>query len=64
MRFNVSPMAFKAMIELKIESGIDTAIMHVLRQLPKKSKINAAVKQDAMIASCNTLLIAARTKMD
>ena len=26
--------------------------------------VNAAVKQDAMIASCNTLLIAARTKID
>ena len=64
MRFKVSPIAFKAMIELKIDKGIETAIMQVLRQLPKKSKINAAVKQEAMMASCNTLLIAARTKMD
>ena len=52
------------MIEHRIDSGIDTAMMIVLRQLPRKTRIMMAVKHAAMIASRTTPLIDARTKMD
>ena len=52
------------MIEVRIDSGIDTAMMQVLRQLPRNSRISAAVRQAAISASRTTPLMAARTKPD
>ena len=43
---------------------METAMMKVLRQLPRKRRIIAAVSSAAMIASLTTPLMAARTKMD
>ncbi len=60
----VSPSALSVMIEHRIDKGIETAIMIVLRQLPRKIRIMIAVKQAAMIASRTTPLMEARTKMD
>ena len=58
----VSPSALNVMIEHRIERGIETAMMIVLRQLPRKIRIMMAVKHAAMIASRTTPLIEARTK--
>ena len=52
------------MIEVRIESGIETAMISVLRQLPRKIRIIEPVRQAAIIASRITPLMAARTKMD
>src|SRR5665213_2869061 len=52
------------MIEDIMDNGIDTAMMQVLRQLPRNSKISAAVRQAAINASRTTPLMAARTKPD
>jgi len=52
------------MIDAKIDSGIDTAMMQVLRQLPRNSSINMAVRAAAINASRTTPLIAPRTKVD
>ena len=38
MMLIVSPSAARTAIEVRIESGIDTAIIRVLRQLPKKKE--------------------------
>jgi hypothetical protein len=43
---------------------MDTAIMIVERQLPRKMRIITAVRQAAMIASRMTPSIALRTKID
>ena len=64
MMLMVSPSALSTMIEVRIDSGIETAMISVLRQLPRKSRIISAVRQAAMIASCTTPSIAARTKTD
>ncbi len=64
MMLIVSPRALITQMETRIESGIETAMMMVLRQLPRNSRIMAAVRQAAMIASRMTPLTAARTKMD
>ena len=42
---------------------MEIAMMSVLRQLPKKSKIMTPVRHAAMMASRMTPLTAARTKM-
>jgi hypothetical protein len=47
-----------------MESGIEIAIISVLRQLPKNTRIISAVRSEAMIASRSTPLIAARTNTD
>ena len=52
------------MIEVKIESGIDTAMMTVLRQLPRKTRIMKPVRQAAISASRTTPSIEARTNND
>ena len=49
---------------MRIDSGIDTAMISVLRQLPRKIRIITPVRHAAMIASRITPLTAARTKMD
>jgi hypothetical protein len=42
------------MIEARIESGIEIAMISVLRQLPRKSRIIRPVSAAAMIASRTT----------
>ena len=54
MMLMVSPSALSAMIDVRIESGIETAMMTVLRQLPRKTRIMSAVRQAATIASRTT----------
>ena len=44
MMLIVSPSALRMRIELRIESGIDTAMISVLRQSPRKSRIISAVR--------------------
>ena len=60
----VSPRKLRTMIDVRIDSGIETAIITVLRQLPRKIRIIKPVRQAAMTASRITPLMAARTKMD
>ena len=55
----VSPSALSTMIEVRIESGIETAMISVLRQLPRKSRIISAVRHAAITASRTTPSIAA-----
>jgi hypothetical protein len=64
MMLMVSPRKLNAMTEVRIESGIETAMIRVLRQLPRKRRIIRAVRQAAMIASWMTPEIAPRTKID
>ncbi len=52
------------MIELRIDSGIETAMITVLRQLPRNTRIISAVRQAAMSASRSTPEIEARTNTD
>ena len=64
MMLIVSPSADSTMSEHRIDSGIETAMISVLRQLPRKIRIITPVRQAAMIASRTTPLIEARTKSD
>jgi hypothetical protein len=64
MMLMVSPSTLRVMTDVRIESGIETAMINVLRQLPRKSRIIAAVRQAAITASRITPLTAARTKID
>ena len=64
IRLMVSPTALSAAIEDRIERGIDIAMMTVLRQLPRNSRIMMAVRQAAMSASRTTPVMAPRTKID
>ena len=64
MMLMVSPSANSAMSDVRIDSGIVTAMISVPRQLPRKSRIITAVRQPARIASCTTPSTAARTKID
>ena len=64
MMLMVSPSRPSTMIDVRMDSGIETAMMSVLRQLPRKSRIITAVRHAAMMASWITPLIAARTKTD
>ena len=52
------------MIDVRIDNGIDTAMMSVLRQLPRKMAIMSETRIDEMMASRTTLLMAPRTKID
>ena len=54
----------RTITEVRIERGIEIAMMTVLRQLPKKRRIISAVKQAAITASRITPLIAAFTNTD
>ena len=60
----VSPRKLRVMTEVRIDSGIETAMIRVLRQLPRKSRIIRAVRHAAMIASWITPITAPRTKTD
>ena len=64
MMFKVSPSADKPTMAPMIDKGMDTAMMSVDRQLPKKSKIIKLVKAAAISPSTATPLIAALTKID
>src|SRR5271154_7126317 len=64
MMLMVSPIALNAMIEVRIASGMDVAMIKVLRQLPRKVRIMKAVRQAAINVSLTTPLIAPRTKID
>ena len=64
MMLMVWPMALRQQMETRIESGMETAMMIVLRQLPRKIRIMMPVRQAAMTASRTTPVMAARTKMD
>ncbi len=61
---SVWPSAASPMIEHRMASGIDVAMMSVLRQLPRKSRIMRAVRHAAIIASRTTPEIEERTKID
>ena len=54
MMLMVSPRALRQMIEVRIESGIETAMITVLRQLPRKIRIINPVRHAAMMASRST----------
>ena len=60
----VSCSALRTRTEVRIESGIEIAMISVLRQLPMKSQIIRAVRTAAISASRSTEPIAARTKTD
>ena len=60
----VSPSALSTMIDVRIASGIEIAMISVLRQLPRNSRIMSAVRHAAISASRTTPLIAARTNND
>jgi hypothetical protein len=60
----VSPRALRTMIDVRIESGMETAMIRVLRQLPRKTKIMNPVRHAAIKASRTTPSIDASTKMD
>ena len=52
------------MIDERIDSGMETAMMMVLRQLPRNSRIIRPVSTAAITASRTTPVMDARTKMD
>src|ERR1700685_4650881 len=64
MMLMVSPIALNTMMDVSIASGIEVAMMRVLLQLPRKTKIMKAVKHAAIRVSRTTPLMAPRTKMD
>ena len=64
MMLIVSPSALRTMIELRIDSGIETAMMTVLRQLPRNTRIINAVRHAATSASRSTPEIEAWTNTD
>ena len=64
MMLMVSPSAASRISELRMESGMETAMMMVERQLPRKTRIMMPVRQAAMMASRTTPAIAPLTKMD
>src|ERR1700691_550209 len=57
-------MALSAQMDTRMESGIETAMISVERQLPRKIRIMTAVRQAAMRASRTTPSMAPRTKID
>ena len=54
MMLIVSPSALSTMIDVRIDSGIDTAMITVLRQLPRNIRIITAVRHAAITASRTT----------
>ena len=55
---------FSAWFEVKMESGIEVAMINVLRQFPRKSRIINPVRHAAIVASLITPSIEARTNKD
>ena len=64
IRLMVSPSAYMTRIDDSTDSGIEIAMMQVLRQLPRNSRIIAAVRQAAISASWITPEMAAVTNSD
>ncbi len=64
IRFSVSPSTCRMITEVRIDSGIVSAITSVLRQLPRNSNTSAAVRPAAIRASITTPTTAALTKTD
>ena len=62
--FRVWPRKWSIDKEKRIESGIETATISVLRQLPRNTRIMVAVSSAATMLSCTTPEIAARTNSD
>ena len=62
IRLIVSPSALRIAIELRTESGIDSAMISVLRQEPRNSRIISAVSAAAIMPSFTTSPIAAAHK--
>ncbi len=60
----VSPRKLRIMTDVKMDSGIEMAMINVLRQLPRKSRIIKPVRHAAMTASRMTPFTEPRTKMD
>ena len=60
----VSPISFRQISEVKIDRGIEIAIMAVVRQFPRKSSSMTAVRPAAIRASWTTPEMAAFTKTD
>ena len=58
------PSAHSTMIDVRIDSGIETATISVLRHEPRKSRIIRAVSPAAMAPSLSTPSTAARTNTD
>ena len=63
IRLIVSPSALRTASEVRTESGIEIAMMSVLRHEPRNSRIIIAVRHAAITPSRTTPLIAALTKM-
>ena len=61
MMLMVWPKALKSRTLTRMDKGIETAMMSVLFQLPRKSRIMIAVRHAAMSASRKTPWIEART---
>ena len=64
MMLSVSPIADSMMIAPSTDSGIETAMMTVERQLPRNSRIITLVSSAAMTPSTATPSIAPRTNTD
>ena len=64
MMLIVSPSALKHDQRVSTESGIETAMISVLRQLPRNTRIIKPVRQAAITPSRTTPLIDARTNID
>ena len=62
--FSVCPSADSTVIEVRIDSGIDTITTTVERHDPRKTRIISAVSPAAIAPSRSTLLIASLTKVD
>ncbi len=60
----VSPRKLSVMTEVKMERGMEMAMIRVLRQLPKNNRIIKPVRHAAMMASRMTPFTEPRTKMD
>ena len=60
----VSPRALSTRIEVRIESGIETAMISVLRQLPRKSRIIRPVRHGGDDRLADDAAHRARTKID
>ena len=56
--------ALSTITDVRIDRGIDTAMINVLRQLPRNSRIISAVRHAAITASRTTSATAALTKID
>ena len=64
MMLSVSPIADSITMAPSTESGIETAMITVERQLPRNSRIITLVKSAAMMPSWATPVMAPRTNSD